>query len=78
MSPGWIPKQPKRCLIPHPPEILKQLLDRLPREPATSDQLAEVFGAFDPAVIAATSGGKEMLKSLALGELGEGRMARLT
>src|SRR5665648_1304684 len=22
MSPGWIPKQPKRCLIPHPPEML--------------------------------------------------------
>ena len=60
------------------PEILEQLLNRLPEEPLPDTGLRQLLGALDPDVLTATSKGKAMLKSLAVSDMGQGRIARLT
>ncbi|MFO8081273.1 MAG: sugar-binding protein [Armatimonadota bacterium] len=58
------------------PAQLARLLDRLPDEALTGEALADVLGALDPEVLTQTTGTR-MLQSLAVGSMGEGRVARL-
>ncbi|MGC9317599.1 MAG: carbohydrate-binding family 9-like protein, partial [Armatimonadota bacterium] len=59
------------------PEVLDELLGRLPDEPLAHGELAEVLGGLSAEVISATSGGAKVLESLSVGTIGEGRAARL-
>ncbi|MEA3401097.1 MAG: sugar-binding protein [Armatimonadota bacterium] len=59
------------------PEVLDDLLGRLPDEPLEEDELPRVLGALSPEVISATSGGTEVLEALSAGAIGDGHAARL-
>ena len=60
------------------PEVFQRLLDELPEDALPPERLAEVLGALDPDALTQTSNAQEILKSLAVRELDEGRIARLT
>ncbi len=60
------------------PEVLQRLLGGLPEDVLPPDRLSEVLGGLDPDVLDATSNRTQALRSLAIREFGNGRVARLT
>lgn len=59
------------------PGVLQPLLDELPQQALRANDLAQVLGSLDPSALAATSPGSPPLKSLAIREMGRGRVASI-
>lgn len=63
---------------PAKPEVWQTLADVFPKTALPADAWRDVFGALDGDALRQTSGGQAILRSVAVGEVGAGRVLRLT
>jgi len=63
---------------PGQPAVWQRLAAAFPQTELAAERWAEVMGALDRDVLRQTSGGQAILRSVAAGELGAGRILRLT